>query len=86
MTATRRSAAPTQAASTKAPATTTLERLRAELMRIGEPERAVGMRHYLRSEMPCHGVRLPVLRAACKSVFAPLGTVLPPLRQLLGAM
>ena len=47
-----------------------LKRLRAEMVRAGDPARAEGARQYMKSEMPFHGVPAPALRAICKRVFA----------------
>jgi 3-methyladenine DNA glycosylase AlkD len=46
-----------------------LKRLRAELARAGDPERAEGARRYMKSEMPFHGVPAPLLRSICKKLF-----------------
>lgn len=43
-----------------------LSRLRA----VAEPDRAEGMRAYLKSEMPCLGVRVPLARALAKELFS----------------
>ena len=49
-----------------------LARLRRALAAIADPARAAGMQAYLKSEMPCHGVRLPDVRAVTKELFADL--------------
>jgi 3-methyladenine DNA glycosylase AlkD len=53
----------------------TLE-LRKELERVAIPEKAAGMQAYMKSSMPYLGVPAPLLRKACKKVFAafPLAT------------
>ena len=51
-----------------------LEDLRAELAAAGDPERAANQQRYLKSEMPCHGLSAPELRALLRPhlrAFAP---------------
>jgi 3-methyladenine DNA glycosylase AlkD len=43
-----------------------------ELQRIGDPLKAPQMQAYMKSEMLYHGVPLPLLRKACKRLFATL--------------
>ncbi len=47
-----------------------LARLRADLRAQADPQRAIGMQAYLKSTMPCLGVRMPQVRAAAKTIFA----------------
>jgi 3-methyladenine DNA glycosylase AlkD len=47
-----------------------LLRLRHELRRAGDPNRASAQQAYMKSEMPYYGVRLPVLGKICKQLFA----------------
>jgi 3-methyladenine DNA glycosylase AlkD len=52
-----------------------LEDLRAELAAAGDPERAANQQRYLKSEMPCHGLSAPELRALLRPhlrAFAPV--------------
>ncbi len=51
---------------------TLLDRLRAELRRVAEPDRAAGMQAYMKSTMPFHGVSATAMRAAAKQTFADL--------------
>src|SRR5271154_5677488 len=44
--------------------------VRRELRRIADPRKAVWMQAYMKSAMPYHGVSSPLLRAACKKLFA----------------
>lgn len=44
--------------------------LREELAKIADPARAKQMQAYMKSEMPCHGVRNGELRAITKALFA----------------
>jgi len=46
-----------------------LVKLRQELGRAADPAKAEGMRRYMKSAMPYHGVPLPVLRSVCRRVF-----------------
>jgi 3-methyladenine DNA glycosylase AlkD len=48
------------------------EILRAKLEAAADPARAIGMRAYMKSAMPCLGVSTEPRRAICKSVFAGL--------------
>jgi hypothetical protein len=50
--------------------TVLLRRLRTELRRAGDPEKAAGMRAYMKSAMPYHGVPAPVLGPIARKVFA----------------
>jgi 3-methyladenine DNA glycosylase AlkD len=52
-----------------------LRRLRAELRRAGDPQKAAGMRAYMKSAMPYHGVPAPALRRICRQLFATLDLV-----------
>lgn len=47
-----------------------LAKVRRELAREADPERAKGMQAYMKSSMPYHGVTSPRMRAICKKVFA----------------
>jgi 3-methyladenine DNA glycosylase AlkD len=47
-----------------------LAKLRRELAREADATRAAGMKAYMKSDMPFHGVGAPRLRAICKQVFA----------------
>src|SRR4051812_33718996 len=47
-----------------------LAKVRRELAREADAERAKGMQAYMKSEMPFHGVPSPRMRAICKQVFA----------------
>lgn len=47
-----------------------LAKVRRELAREGDAERAAGMQVYMKSAMPFHGVSAPRLSAICKRVFA----------------
>lgn len=47
-----------------------LAKLRRELAREADATRAAGMKAYMKSEMPFHGVAAPRLRAICKLIFA----------------
>jgi 3-methyladenine DNA glycosylase AlkD len=49
---------------------TLLKRLRAELGRVADPEKAPQMQAYMKSEMPYHGVPSPLLKKVCRVVFA----------------
>lgn len=52
-------------------ATQNLVRLvRRELRRVRDPAKAAGMRAYMKSEMPYHGVPAPALRSVCRKIFA----------------
>ena len=44
--------------------------VRAELARAADPAKAPTMRAYMKSEMPYLGVPLPLVRTACRTVFA----------------
>jgi 3-methyladenine DNA glycosylase AlkD len=46
-----------------------LLRVRAEMQRVADPRKAPGMRAYMKSAMPYHGVSAPILRTACKKLF-----------------
>jgi 3-methyladenine DNA glycosylase AlkD len=46
--------------------------VRAELVKVAEPERAPAMQAYMKSTMPYHGVSAVPLRAACRGLFAEL--------------
>lgn len=46
--------------------------LKAELLRVRDVTKAPGMQAYMKSEMPYLGVTAPLMRAACKKVFAGL--------------
>jgi 3-methyladenine DNA glycosylase AlkD len=46
-----------------------LTRLRKELARAGDPERAKAQQAYMKSEMPYHGVSNGEMRAICKQIF-----------------
>ena len=46
--------------------------LRTELKKVADPKKASQMRAYMKSTMPYHGVQNPLLRKACKKVFADL--------------
>jgi 3-methyladenine DNA glycosylase AlkD len=41
--------------------------VRRDLAKAAQPERAAGMRAYLKSEMPCYGVSMPLLRQIVRS-------------------
>ncbi len=60
--------------------------LRAELRRVADPKKAAGMQAYMKSAMPYHGVPAPLLRQACRRVFAEVtfGTAAPWRRAVLG--
>src|SRR4051812_22047911 len=47
-----------------------LAKIRRELAREADAERAKGMQAYMKSEMPFHGVPSPRMRAISKKVFA----------------
>jgi 3-methyladenine DNA glycosylase AlkD len=47
-----------------------LTKLRKALQKAGDPVRALAMQAYMKSAMPYHGVRAPLLRKACKATFA----------------
>lgn len=47
-----------------------LLRTRRELKKLGNARRAAGAQAYMKSVMPYHGVSTPILRAACKKIFA----------------
>jgi len=44
--------------------------LRRALRKVADPTKAAGMRAYMKSAMPYHGVPNPLLRRVCKQVFA----------------
>jgi 3-methyladenine DNA glycosylase AlkD len=44
--------------------------LRKALKQAGDPARAPAMQAYMKSAMPYHGVRTPLLRTVCKATFA----------------
>ncbi|MBV9893745.1 MAG: DNA alkylation repair protein [Chloroflexi bacterium] len=44
--------------------------IRSALAQRADPSRAAGMQRYMRSSMPYRGVTTPVVRAACRAVFA----------------
>ena len=46
-----------------------VEELRREIAAHGDAERAIGQQRYLKSAMPCLGVRLPVLRRVTRQVL-----------------
>src|SRR5215813_248046 len=46
--------------------------VRRELARIGDARRAAGQQAYMKSAMPYHGVTSPLLRSACRELFADL--------------
>lgn len=48
------------------------DRLRAELQRVAQPQRAPAMQAYMKSAMPYLGVSAPDLRRTCRHVFAGL--------------
>jgi 3-methyladenine DNA glycosylase AlkD len=47
-----------------------LLRLREEFRRVADPAWAPAMQAYMKSEMPYHGVSLPILRKTCRQLFA----------------
>ncbi len=47
-----------------------LPKVRAELARAADPRAAPIMQAYMKSKMPYHGVKAPVFRMICKSVYA----------------
>jgi 3-methyladenine DNA glycosylase AlkD len=47
-----------------------LIRLRKELIKIADPEKAPVMQAYMKSEMPYHGVQTPFLRKLCREIFS----------------
>jgi 3-methyladenine DNA glycosylase AlkD len=47
-----------------------LRRIRAAFVRARDPSKADGMRAYMKSAMPYHGVSAPVMRRTCREVFA----------------
>ena len=47
-----------------------LLRVRRELKRVADPRKAPMMQAYMKSAMPYHGVNAPLLRRACKALFA----------------
>lgn len=49
-----------------------LRSFRKELMRVADPTKAPQMQAYMKSEMPYHGVSSPLIKNACKRVFADL--------------
>ena len=55
-----------------APVSPLLRRLRAELARVGEREKAPRMQAYMKSAMPFHGVPSPRLKVVARAVFAEL--------------
>ena len=55
-----------------APVSPLLRRLRAELARVGEREKAPRMQAYMKSAMPFHGVPSPRLKVVARAVFADL--------------
>jgi 3-methyladenine DNA glycosylase AlkD len=52
-----------------APRRSLIEALRKELRAAGDPEKASGMKWYMKSEMPYFGVQTPVRRKICKALF-----------------
>ncbi|MEE2776545.1 MAG: DNA alkylation repair protein [Acidobacteriota bacterium] len=52
--------------------TTLIRRIRRQLREQGDPEKAAGMRAYMKSEMPYHGVQTTPLRKICRDAFAAL--------------
>ncbi|HKV05974.1 MAG TPA: DNA alkylation repair protein [Candidatus Acidoferrales bacterium] len=44
--------------------------VRRELRRVADPRKAAGMRAYMKSAMPYHGVSAPLLRTTCKGIFS----------------
>jgi 3-methyladenine DNA glycosylase AlkD len=44
--------------------------LRRDLRRVADPSKAPAMQAYMKSEMPYHGVPVPILRRTCKELFA----------------
>jgi 3-methyladenine DNA glycosylase AlkD len=55
-----------------APVTPLLRRLRAELTRVAERDKAPRMQAYMKSAMPFHGVPSPSLKVVARAVFANL--------------
>ena len=51
-------------------ASVSLPELRKVLRKIGDPAKAATMQAYMKSTMPYHGVPTPLLRQACRDVFA----------------
>ena len=49
-----------------------LLRVRKELKRVADPEKAKGMQAYMKSAMPYHGVPTPILRKTLRSIFKEL--------------
>ena len=47
-----------------------LKKLRVELIKVADPDKALQMKSYMKSQMPYHGVPAPILKKICKSVFA----------------
>src|SRR5260370_41543972 len=47
-----------------------LFRVRQGLRRIADPSKALAMQAYMKSAMPYHGVPVPIMRKACKELFA----------------
>ena len=47
-----------------------LRRLRSELKRVADPEKAQAMQKYMKSAMPYHGVSAPLVRRVFRKVFA----------------
>ncbi|WP_395309163.1 DNA alkylation repair protein [Mycobacterium sp. AMU20-3851] len=46
-----------------------IARVRRELSAAGDPDRAVAMQRYMKSEMRFHGVRRPEVRSICRIIF-----------------
>ena len=46
-----------------------LLRVRKELKRVADPEKAQGMQAYMKSQMPYHGVQTPILRKTLRGIF-----------------
>src|SRR5260370_16070430 len=47
-----------------------LFRVRQGLRRIADPSKALAMQAYMKSAMQYHGVPVPIMRKACKELFA----------------
>ena len=47
-----------------------LKKLRAELSKVADADKAPQMQAYMKSKMPYHGVPSPIFKKVCKSVFA----------------
>jgi 3-methyladenine DNA glycosylase AlkD len=46
-----------------------LTTVRRALAEVADPKRALAMQAYMKSRMPYHGVRMPMVRALCKDIF-----------------